>query len=137
MGGRHTWGNRTSSSSLPPQKVLYRLTWNAVGAAHMPQEQDTESPGQPHGGAVCAQQGACSKKHRAQGQRQPSRAGGQNLAGLGAGSLGIPLWLHVCGNEGQQYLLWRGQQEENERVEGRRLWGKTNNRGAGCFSLRS
>lgn len=57
----------------------------------MHQEQDTESPGQPHGGAICAQQGACSKEHRAQGQRLPSRECGQNLEGLGAGAPGDPL----------------------------------------------
>ena len=69
----------------------------------MQQEQDTESPGQPHGGAICAQQGACSKEHRAQGQRLPSRECGQNPAGLGAGDpWGSPFGPTFAGRRGNR-----------------------------------
>lgn len=62
LGGRHTWGNQHLLFFPLPSKVFYRLTWNSAGATHMQQEQDTESPGEPHDGAACAQQGACSRK---------------------------------------------------------------------------
>lgn len=73
-------------------------------------------------------------------QRQTSgRVGNDWGLGLGPGPWGIPLWPHVCWNEGQQYLLWTGHQEERESrgggygfkvgVGGGGVGAKTNNLG--------
>ena len=76
----------------------------------MQQEQDTESPGQPHGGAICAQQGAQSPGSEAAKQGVWAKSGWP----WSWGSLGIPLWAHICWKEGQPYLLWREHQEESK-----------------------
>lgn len=85
----------------------------------MQQEQDTESPGQPHGGAICAQQGACSKEHRAQGQRLPSRECGQNPVGLGARDpWGSPFGPTFAGRRGNRIYFGESIRKK-VRVEGR------------------
>lgn len=91
----------------------------------MHEEQDTESPGQPHGGAICAQQGTC-KGAQSPGS-EAAQQGGQTWLAWGWGPWGSP-WAHIC-SEGRATVFTLGESiRKKVRVEGdyrlKRWWGQ-------------
>lgn len=87
----------------------------------MHQEQDTESPGQPHGGAVCAQQGACRRKHSSGSGAAKQGGWAKTGAGHGAMSLGIPLPTVLILAERKDNTIYLREGIRNKtRVESRR-----------------
>lgn len=107
----------------------------------MHEEQDTGSPqASPMVEAICAQQGTCSKEHRAQGQRLPSRSVGKTWLALGLGPLGIPFGPTFAGRTGNRIYFGESIRKK-VRVEGRlpldkEVVGARSTTGEG-FSLRS
>lgn len=102
----------------------------------MQQEEDTESPGQPHSGAVCAQQGACNRKYRSS---EAAKQGGWAKTGgwaWGQGPGGSPLGPTFAGMKdnsiyfGQDIRKKKNQGEETTVLKfGGGTGAKTNNLG--------